>query len=494
MTATIDSQSPDEAKPVPALNESSSDPMILNRAALIGTFYYQRDLIEQIKSPSQQMGRDARNQREQANKRPDVVNRLIEHLTTVLELTKTSANNFHNKTTKTLLRCFNPVRRAAHDIWVVQLALNAKDQTESAAEAWPLDLWLRLTGALNQELLQGAVGYTLIYQAVLTADISLNKLTLANLLPTKKNDSGLLPTNESYNRLLHLWSLEKLRALAVTDILNGRVWLLDIPIHGDGLKAATIYVAVCPEKVNDQFVAGALYGPNAKLLMPDLIAHKSYHQIRQYRDYEKEIDYSQTLKGLRKTTVELLAANQQPPATDKFDDLVRNSRLLIGGVARLGALRISLAKQLYNYKPYAKDAKDGQIVTFHHAHMQTVVEELKLKVEEGESVLKATDTAVNIIEASFKKAEEKHRKIEAKRQQLISVMLAVLGVALAVPKLIDEKRTDALWAWYEGADPEEYYKTLQLLGIQLLITTVIAVFVVLLIMAIYRWMRADGKA
>ncbi len=453
---TTNTQPPNTSRPAPPSGDPLPDPIMANRAALIATFYYQRDLMAPLKPE-------------------DVVTRLVEAWTPKLDLRR-EGQRWRDPAEKVLLRHFTSIRRAAHDTTVVQVALNA-DQASEAATGWTQELRPRLQAILTEELLQGALGYTLTYQAVLTANHSLNEIRFADLL------------TESDSRFLHLKSEERLSPLAMTDIAGGRVWLLEIPIQDNGLKAATVYIAVCPQEANDQFVAGALYGPNAALFMPDLIAHKSYHQIRQYWGYEEEVGYGKKLATMRNTTVALLEANLHASATDNFDALVRDSHLLIGDVARLGALRISLAKQLYNYQPYAKTAQEGEIAAFHHAHMRTVTEELNLKVAEGQTVLQATDTAVHIVEARIEKAEEKRQQKLESRQQLIGMILAVMGVAFAVPQLIDRVVAAALLDWYKGLETPGQYSVLQLVWVQGGLTIVIAFFVVVLLLLIYN--RSD---
>lgn len=421
-------------------------PILANRAALIATFYYQRDLMGALK-PS------------------DVVTRLVEAWTAKLDLRR-EGQRWRDPAEKVLLRHFTSIRRAAHDVTVVQVALNA-NQASEAATAWTQELRPRLQAILTQELLQGALGYTLTYQAVLTANHSLNEIRFTDLL------------TESDSRFLHLESEEVLRPLAVTDIAGGRVWLVEIPIQNDGLQAATVYIGVCPQEANDQFIAGALYGPNAALFMPDLIAHKSYHQIRQYYGYEEEVEYGKKLVAMRETTVALLKANLDAPATTNFKALVRDSHLLIGDVARLGALRISLAKQLYNYQSYAKATQEGEIIAFHHAHMRTVSEELNLKVAEGQTILQATDTAVHIVEARLDKAEQK-------RQQLMGSILAAMGIAFAVPQLIDSDAAAALLNWSKGTTGQ--YSALELVGFQSLLIIMIIVLLFLLL-KVYHFRR-----
>jgi hypothetical protein len=44
-----------------------------------------------------------------------------------------------------------------------------------------------------------------------------------------------------------------------------------------------VYLALCPSDKEEEFVRTVILGVDAALLMPDLITHKAYHQMRQYR-------------------------------------------------------------------------------------------------------------------------------------------------------------------------------------------------------------------
>lgn len=419
-----------------------SSARVANDAALIVTFYYLRD-------PSGQR---------------DLTEPLLTHLEQKLGLNQPDGNG------KVWLERFNPVEKSAHDVRVVQLGLNASDQVESADSAW-VKLSDRLGQLLSNEgLFSGMVGYTLIYQAVL-------KRGMAPLF------ERLLPDKANRNKLLSRQAAQILKPLATTDTEYGRLWLLDIPLEQDGRQASAVYVAVCLEDANDDFVGQVLWGESASLLLLDLIAHKSYHQIRQYRGIvEGQITFSSKLQQARDTTLELLSDTsdtKKKKGSDEFKQLSERSQSLISDMAKLGALRITLAKQQYNYSQWLDEAQAGDIVTFHATRIKANLKELELNLAEAETVLKATDTALNIIQTRLDKAQEG-------RQFWMTMILALLGVGLAVPNLINREVADALWAWWDGDLTATTYNTLQVWGVQLLITAIIGLFVALLILLLYR--------
>lgn len=424
---------------------SSSAP-VANNAALIATFYYLRD-------PAGQR---------------DFTEPLLTHLRQELEQNQPDGKR------AVWLEGFDPLEKSAHDISVLQLALNATDQLESADTAW-VKLSNRLDQLLSDEVLFfGMVGYSFVYQAVLKQGMI---PLFAALLPDKANRRKLLLDKPSANVL---------KPLATTDTEYGRLWLLDIPLQDERRQASAVYVAVCLEDGNDDFVGRVLWGESASWLLPDLIAHKSYHQIRQYRGIvEGQVAFSATLQQVRNTTLELLSSRGQQKESDDFRQLSERAQALIGDMAKLGALRITLAKQQYNYSQWLDEAQAGDMVTFHDTRIKANLKELDLNLAEAETVLKATDTALNIMQTRLDKVQEG-------RQFRLSMILTFLGLALAVPQLIDRKVTDALWAWWDGDLTTTTYSTLQLLGVQVgIIAAIVSLLLLLrLIIVLYRAIRA----
>jgi hypothetical protein len=306
---------------------------------------------------------------------------------------------------------FEPPGRAAHDATVVQLALNARREA-GAAEAWE-EVRQQLERILpDATALDGNWGYTLVYQAELKQDVDAD-LALSKLL--------------SPIRRLH--SSDALQPLAQTDVLSGQVWLLGIPIS-DHLGAATVYAALCPPDQANALL-GLLYGPGAALVMPDLIAHKSYYQMRQYRGGDLESRYEESVRRLRQTTDELLKDIGQRQATsDNFDELAREYRRLTPVASRLKELHIALAKQSHNYNRLQVQIEHGDLIELHREQLETAVLELKLKVEELQHALETADKTVSL-------AQVQADKVQQSKTHRIEFVLAVTAAALAVPHWIE---------------------------------------------------------
>ncbi len=348
---------------------------------------------------------------------------------------------------------FDPLGRTYHDTTVIQLALNAPG---GAAKAWEI-MRRRLEDILlDNAVLGGSWGYTLIYQAELNRGVDADS-ALRELLPAV--------------RRFH--SPEGLSPLAATDVSGGRLWLLSIPDEGDGLSTATVYVALGPSDQAEALL-DMLYGPNAALLESDLVAHKSYYQMLQYRGGDLESWYEDSLDRLRKTTNELLKdLGQHPAKTDKLGELAREYDLLSTVTSELKVLRIALLKQSHNYDRARVRIGGGDVMEFHREQLETAILELELKTEEFRDALEIADKAVSVAQVQVDKAQEK-------RQQGTQVLLAVIGAALAVPQVIDREMAGTLLGQFTAKEPLDH-SIVALLGIQLAIVMAVTLLVVLLV-------------
>jgi hypothetical protein len=362
----------------------------------------------------------------------------------------TIPDDWQDPATATLLRRFNPP--AAHDTAIVQLALNASGTTAGGWESMCRHLEDALEVGKDDALhMDGFWGYTLIYQAALTPGADAD-WTLNNLLPVIKR----------------LGSSESLKEpLTHADMSGGRAWLMEIPVEGDGVAAATVYVALGSSDKEREFVRETLYGPDAVLLMPDLIAHKGYHQMRQYRGGDVQNKYEASLDDLREPTGKLLGdLREQTVETGTFDNLALKYNDLARVVPALNELRISLARQLHNYDRWQAQLEDNDVVDYHRDHLETATQELELMVAEGRDALEVADKAVAMAQVQIDKAQERG-------QRRTQTLLAVLAVALAVPQLVNQEAANALI--------ELDYSTLLLVGVQTLITLGVAVLVAIIV-------------
>jgi hypothetical protein len=319
-----------------------------------------------------------------------------------------------------LLLRFDP--RAAPDATVLQVALNAQGE---AGKAWEtsreqLEKWL------TPKALDGIWGYTLTYQANLNPGSDLEE-TFKKLRPAA--------------RLLHAGKGRPYGSLARADAAGGRIWLMAVPTEdkgpteGEGPAAGTVYVAL-GEAEKERDLGKVFLGNGAKLLMPELIAHKSYYQRRKYRGKRYE-EYKQRLDEFRDLVRSLLNELEQREVrpeelTELTRELTRRYHGLAEMVWQLEDVRVSMARQLHNYDEWEMPG-DNDILQYHRHHIETTNVELELLVSDGQYALSVADPVLSM---SRYRAERAQDKEEALRQHRMQALLAIVAAALGLPALV----------------------------------------------------------
>jgi hypothetical protein len=185
------------------------------------------------------------------------------------------------KPPEAFLKRFEPPGGAMYDATAVQLALNVDGKV---ANAWET-MRRRLEGIFVETgSLEGTWGHPVIYQAELSEGVDPEAVL-----------GGLLPA------IRRLHSSEDLLPLASANVSGGRLWLVGIPDRDDGLDAATVYLGLSSPD-NAEALLDMVYRPEAILLESDLIAHKGYYLMRQYRSSDLESSYQESLDSLQETT------------------------------------------------------------------------------------------------------------------------------------------------------------------------------------------------
>jgi hypothetical protein len=343
-------------------------------------------------------------------------------------------NRLHDKLSQSLrklpkpfLDCFKPPGDAAHDAIAVQLALNCDG---NAVNAWAT-MRQRLEGIFVEDgSLEGTWGHSLIYQAELSEGVDPEDAVLGGLLPA----------------IRRLHSSEDLHPLASADVSGGRLWLVGIPDRADGLDAATVYLGLSSAD-NAEALLDMVYGPEAMLLESDLIAHKGYFLMRQYRSSDLESRYQVSLNSLQETTNKVLRslARHPPVPPELLHELARKYVLVFRVLPHLSDLRIALVKQKHNYRLSFRMLTEGrEVIAFHREHLETATLELKLKLEELRYVLKPADKAVSMAQV------REHENQEA-RQVRTEAWLAAVALSLALAKIINHEATWALLSLFASA-------------------------------------------
>lgn len=288
---------------------------------------------------------------------------------------------------KYLQPLINPPGLAAHDTTVAQLGLNAPGD---AAAAWET-MREQLENILDAQHLQDTWGYSLVYQAVLAegtdADEVLDELLPAiqriHLSESQQPSESLQPLEQAdmsggqFVDGAGDRELARLQPLAQADMSGGQVWLMAIPDQGDGPAAATVYVALSPPKQEDAFVTEVLYGPEAALLMPDLLAHKVYYHARLYRN-DVQDQYEEGLREFRKSTNQLLndLGEQGVETHGQLKELARKSNGLAIIASGLNELQVLMTRQLHNYELWRARFEGNSIFEYHRERLQGLISEL----------------------------------------------------------------------------------------------------------------------
>ena len=361
---------------------------------------------------------------------------------------------------------FMPLVAHVQDLKIVQLVLSDTEEDRSATDVWS-EMLAELERVLNDETLRNICGYTLAYQAVIP-DPTDQDQTFSDMLATIKLDELIKTAKRP-----HLPANPK--PLAETKVLSdkGQMWLINIPnldhpTLGHQMEKGTVYLALSLKQANNDMVNKIIFRQSAALFMPDLIAHKGYNQIRQYRLYDAREQISPQIRSLAHQTTQRL---QKLKPEIEIDELANKYGELFGYITQFDRVRISLARQLYNYDLWKEEANLDQVTRYHEKQLLARLKELELIVGEGQSILQATDTAVTII--------------QTRTERRIERLLAVAGIALMVSQIINESAAEALLNLAGWSPP---YDRLLTLGVQFAIT-----IGVILVSILVPWLIASLK-
>lgn len=338
---------------------------------------------------------------------------LIDRLVREVDLTQQSQNSYIHEIDKHVLYYFDPP--TASDATIVQLALNATEAVEPA--------WHRMRAQLaaifpDDASLEGLWGYTLIYQAELTRR-TLPASILQQTLPAAR---GLLSS-----------APEQTHLLAETELPGGWIGLVTLPLEGDGLQAATVYLALSQPDPHNRLVREVLYNPTAAWLMADLIAHKGYFQVRQYRLGDVIDQYRQQMNALRNHAGDMLMNLSETTANSKeLETLGQKYRALIVAANLLHTLQIGLIRQLDNYAWWHKQAGEGEILRYHQHSLEVATRELDLLMQESQPPFESATMAVDLVRTKLEKQQEQ-------KQQQIETLLAAGAAVLSVLTLVDKE-------------------------------------------------------
>lgn len=393
--------------------------------------------------------------------KPDSSDALAEHLRRKLALNEVSATEWRDEATEIFLRRFVPL--AAPDTVVLQLA---SSWTTGGMERWH-DMRLRLEEIIGEEHLANIWGYSLIYQAIVESD----------QWPIEESRAKEVLLNNAYP--LHAPPAGKMPLLACTSVEGGQLWLTHVALKRGGVQAATVYLALSPsEEAERRMVRNAIYGPMAALLMPDLIAHKSYYLRREYTQNQIRTRYEEAANSLHQAASHLIQVSTSSANARQLNDLMQEHDRFLAILQEFDDLYLSLKRQSQHYDIWQARANLGQVLIFHSEHIKTTLTDLELLNQKARNTFDASKMTVEIMQTRLDREN-------ADRQQRTQTWLAIIGTALAVPQIVDREIAATLlrdFTFY--AEPADGYYLLYLMLIQSLITILCIIIVRFLL-----WMR-----
>jgi hypothetical protein len=389
---------------------------------------------------------------------------LTDGLIRSLALAPRAPGSYADQDGKTLLHWFDLPAASARGITVVQVALNADGPVESAWRA----MRQRLEAAVGDGGgLTEVLGYCLIYQAELVPGIVAGDACAA-LRPAARR---LAPDSPG--------SAPPLASAAAP---GGHLWLTSIPLQGDGVQAGTVYVALSEPGSTERLVREALYSRAAPLLMVDLIAHKGYFQIRQYRLGNLDEQYRARLGELSDRTDDVLGSLSQAAVHGaELGQLASEYRLLTRAVMRLDGLRLAVNGEVFNLDWWRQRPGGDDIAECHHSHLVSGGRELELLVAQGQRPLEAAKIAVDMVQARLDKQR-------GDQQQRIETILSAAATVLSVLVLVDRSAAGAILVLLGARPPVGIWPEL---AVQLACVAVFSVLVVLAVRLIARTRRSS---
>ncbi len=365
---------------------------------------------------------------------------------------------------------------SAEDATVVHLALSEPSSTEpkDAPTVWPnlcqlwkthdlpriLDECATLKNSKHEEIFWG---YSVIFQAALASGQRLTEAIRSQLFKLARRPDHTELANPA-EPLAYTIPLMTVAGKQTSAIEGGCLWLIDTP-HGHGAASATIYLALAPLKEENALVS-VLHGARANLLMPDLIAHKSYFLRLHYSLPQP----TESLLTLYKTRIKELQDNIgpflgfNPPLSPPLPKDLAKLKFQYAQVLYVASLfeqwRFSLSEQVENYSPWRNQLGIGTLTDFQFQQIKIASQELELLFAHEKQVLQSAQTAITMEQVELNQQQEE-------RGQRVERWLTIAGVALAISQIVDATAAGAILGWLGSASSDD---RLWQLGMQFVIT------------------------
>jgi hypothetical protein len=326
----------------------------------------------------------------------------------------------------------------AHDADLMQVAFNGKG---AAPQAW-VALRTRAQGLFDVLDRSKVWGYTWLYHAFVpkhAVELSISELA-GFALPSSQTTDG--------------------KPIACDMRNDSALCLLRIAL-GDASSPENTYMALTESDTDSAFwTTKSLFGRRTSFAAIDLLAHKVYRLIRQYRDEEWFRNYEQQISVMESRARALLASRSPDGAKRTVRSAVEQTRDMLVVLQELEMLQIAMQQQHENLLAHQRDSAYGPIAQFHLAQAHLAERELDLLVRKGRIVREHTGYAIESSNAELNSAS-------AARQNVFQNAIAAIAAALAVPQLVDRSLAKELIVSLGISDKPDHVSDFAALAVQI---------------------------
>ena len=302
---------------------------------------------------------------------------------------------------------------------VVQLVLNAP---EPAPRGWQIlrEQLLRAAGDVLVALTEGLWGYTLLYQAAVAPGETEAAAEGVQSIPPGPWDGAL-----------------------ASDTPHGQLWLLATP-QGNGADARAVYAIVGPADREKELAQDWTWAPGGRWLILEMALHRAQNQRRQYQTVAPTVVGA--VEKMWATTHRLLTDPHGVTAAGgegaELQVLAERYGRLSIAASDLRLLHRTLAIQIDNARRAAIDLDLADALPVRHqlALLREADAQVGHDIGYARDTLEAAESALALVGARFGERE-------ARAQERRNMIIAFLGLILAVGQLITDVEARSFLAW-----------------------------------------------
>lgn len=323
----------------------------------------------------------------------------------------------------------------AHDTKIVQWIINHEDEDKQATEAWG-ELCKRVKDAydkkdqlksiwtdLNQQRSEKdskLLGYTLLFLAEHPLDQLGDK------------EASLFAIKEAIKYLFERTADYKIKSYESSKDSGGQIHLIGKPdvLHISSYRAM-IYVNYSPKEEQKSFVKKVLVGGNAKIIYYDLTLHKAYYQRFQYEIQRKNLEnIADSLTKAAEYVIDCKSEHRKDDVKDKIERISEVATRIQIIAYMLYKFQDSIKQQQFNFRNISSYYQLEGITSHHEKELEEILFNLELLIGRCDRLCLTTSAATGL-------ASNRQSKFEEKGNQKRDKLVATIGVAMAIPQLVD---------------------------------------------------------